>query len=1602
MRNSNTHVLEWVDDYLHNVLEAEQAEYVEQHCAECPICEVALREARKRLEALESVPPSEVSEDLIRKTMKRVETYERTVGRRRRWTFRGILAVAAAYVLVVGGLTVYYATLSPSPYDLKIYGPKSLMADTEGSFRVQVYRRDASAAVAGVPVSIEMLRGDGSPAIRLASFKTDGQGTGSPRFRLPDWKDGEYEIRFVADTPGRDEILSRRLSLKRSWKLMLSSDKPVYQPGQVIHLRGLALRRPDLRPITGQEMVFSITDPKGNMIFKQPGVTSKYGIGSADCPLATEIIEGPYAISCRVGDTESKKTVEVKKYVLPKFKITVDLDKPYYEPGQRVKAEIDAAYFFGKPVASGQVRIELETTDVQPRIAGAFEAVTDKDGHAEVQFSLPPSFVGSSRDSGDARFQLLTTVTDTAGQKQTATTSRVVTNKPLRVEVVPEAGRLVRDVPNVVYLMARYADGRPAQARIAVAGSSEELQTSALGLAIIEITPKTEKHPLSLQATDRNGITCSRQVTLECGPPTGDFLLRTDKAVYTGGETMQVTVIGGGVDPVFLDFLKDGQVMLTQSVSIAGGRGQMQFDIPPDVFGTLELQAYRFDRIGVAGRRSRAVYIAQAKAVSIQAELDRKEYQPGRSAKLNLRLTDDRGQAVCGAVSLAAVDEAVFSVLDQAPGMEDTFFNLEQQLLQPIYAIYPWAPDWMAKDKSTERVEFEKALFSRTAKETTDHRQGQLRALIDEGYISPRQLEILEDADVAEVLERGHYSDELRSLLGGSGDDRIVGSSYSPKISRTRADRASGIALAKSLWISFGVVAGLAAFIWLLTFMRGWAMLLMGFVCLCLLVSILMPSLSRARELSRNTMRAASLSSIDKALYVLNEESSIAAASESFRADLQTTPSPTPPRIREWFPETLLWRPELITDDQGRASLEISLADSITTWRLSASAVSGEGRLGSLQSPIRVFQPFFVDLNLPVSLTRGDEITIPAVVYNYLDKPQTVSLRLEAGDWFEMLDGADRSIDLQPGQVLSTGFRIRAAKVGQHRLQITGQGEGVADAVRREIEVVPDGRRVEQVLNGTLTSPASMTLDLPKAIIEDSAKAILKIYPTSFSQLVEGLDSIFQQPYGCFEQTSSTTYPNVLALDYLRRTNKNVPEVEAKAKQYIHLGYQRLLTFEVSGGGFEWFGHSPANRVLTAYGLMEFQDMARVHDVDPNLIERTRDWLLQQRRSDGSWEPEGHAMHEAPTRGRGDQSNLSTTAYIAWAVSSDPNARSMLGSTRDYIVSFEPQQVRDPYVLALVANALLSIDSNDVAARPYLAELARTMQRSQDGKHISWGRDPQARTTFYGSGRSGEIETTSLAALAMLKAGYDPAATKAALTWVAEQMDSRGTFHSTQATVLALKALIAGTGAALGSDQARRIEVTVADGGKLDIEIPADQGEVVKQVDLTSQIKTGSTSVRLTERVGSGSVYQLTFRYYVPGAKPAAPAEPLTISLNYDRTELAVGDQVTATATVANNMAGRAPMIILDLPIPPGFAPDSGDWQSLLGKNQIAKYEITARSIIVYLRGIDPGKPLSLTYRLHATTPVKVTAQAAKVYEYYNPGRSGSTPPVSLVVRGRI
>jgi uncharacterized protein YfaS (alpha-2-macroglobulin family) len=615
---------------------------------------------------------------------------------------------------------------------------------------------------------------------------------------------------------------------------------------------------------------------------------------------------------------------------------------------------------------------------------------------------------------------------------------------------------------------------------------------------------------------------------------------------------------------------------------------------------------------------------------------------------------------------------------------------------------------------------------------------------------------------------------------------------------------------------------------------------------------------------------------------------------------------------------------------------------------------------------------------------------VPVVVYNYLDAPQTVKLTLENADAFDKLDGPEQSVDLAPGEVKSVGYRLRARQIGKHSLRVTARAGEIGDAIERQVEIVSDGRRVEKIANGSLNEPARITTTVPEGAIAGSVRGILKIYPSSFSQLVEGLDAVFQRPYGCFEQTSSTTYPNVLALDYLIRTKKNAPEVEAKARQYIHLGYQRLLTFEIPGGGFDWFGRPPANRVLSAYGLMEFRDMARVCDVDAALIDRTRNWLIAQQKPDGSWDPESHMLHDDPTGGAGRLARLGTTAYIAWAVygGDSQKAHTQAGPTLNFLLSNEPSQIDDPYILALVVNAVAAIDRTGKAARSHQARLETLKQTSSDRKLVWWEGNQSARTLFFGGGVSRRIESTALATLAMLNAGgYQPETLRGALAWLVEQKDPHGTWHSTQATVLALKALTAATGRTIAADRERLVDVVLDGQPARKIVISREQSDVVQQIDLSAMLATGNHELQLADTSGSAVGYQFAFSYHTPEVDRSPEAPALSVALAFERAALKVGDSVKAIATVTNSGTESLPMVLVDLPIPAGFETDRSDFARLVAAGTIEKYQVTPRSVIVYLRSLAAGRPLEIAWEMRPTMPVEITTSAAVAYEYYAPER---------------
>ncbi|MGA3371000.1 MAG: MG2 domain-containing protein [Terracidiphilus sp.] len=706
--------------------------------------------------------------------------------------------------------------------------------------------------------------------------------------------------------------------------------------------------------------------------------------------------------------------------------------------------------------------------------------------------------------------------------------------------------------------------------------------------------------------------------------------------------------------------------------------------------------------------------------------------------------------------------------------------------------------------------------------------------------------------------------------------------------------------------------------------------------------------------------------------------------------------------VRSWFPEALYINPEILTDGRGDASITIPIADSITTWRMAMLASTQSGALGSANSSLKVFQDFFVDLDLPVTLTQGDRVSIPVALYNYSGKPGKVSLKLQPEDWFALEDDSyEKTVPVESGQVGGAQFTLSARRIGKFKLTLSARMDGVRDRdarediVVREIEVIPNGREQNIVFNGRLDHRVHHDLAFPAGAIPDATSVLVRLYPGPLSQVIEGMDSILRMPGGCFEQTSSSTYPNVLALDYMKRTGKLTPEIHAKAEGYIANGYQRLLTFEVPGGGFSWFGQAPANKILTAYGLMEFSDMSKVSNVDPRLIERTGAWLAGQQQPDGSWKPDTSFINEGATN-RYNSDVLRITAYIAWSLSNTGYQGAVVERAKRFIeshVDYKP----DAYTLAVIANFAADYGKDRELTRRSMQALVDA--RTEKDDQVFWSAE---ETGVYSTGSSAAVETTGLAAQALLKWGQASETVRKSLSYLSSKKQAAGNWGTTQATIMALRALLLASQLS-ASDVRGTLEILLDGKPAESLKLTAENNDLLHQFVFKGIDAGKSASIDLAFDGEGTLAYQVVGRYFTPWEeKPEA--EPLSIDVAYDRTRLAQYDIATAKVTIRNNLTKTANMVMVDLGIPPGFDLLSEDLQSFQEKTagqksgRLEKFSLTATQAILYFNALSPAQTVSMSYRLRAKYPIHARTFQSRVYEYYDPEVNSTARPEQMEV----
>jgi hypothetical protein len=284
----------------------------------------------------------------------------------------------------------------------------------------------------------------------------------------------------------------------------------------------------------------------------------------------------------------------------------------------------------------------------------------------------------------------------------------------------------------------------------------------------------------------------------------------------------------------------------------------------------------------------------------------------------------------------------------------------------------------------------------------------------------------------------------------------------------------------------------------------------------------------------------------------------------------------------------------------------------------------------------------------------------------------------------------------------------------------------------------------------------------------------------------------------------------------------------------------------------------------------------------------------------------------------------------------------------------------------------------------------------QDEDKFYWATELQ--TSFYGGGRDADVSATALATYALLRANGYPTTTQGALQYITAAKDANGNFGSTQATTWSLKTLLLaasrGTDGAVGS-----LQVTVDGSPFSQVELRADQSDVMTTVDMTGLASSGTHQVELSF-VGTGRVsYNLVGSHYLPwSALPPEPTGPLAIEVGYDQTSLVVNDTVRATATIQNLTQQATNMVLVTLGVPPGFTVEMADFAPYLSAGQLSRAEVTGKQLILYVSELPAGETLSFQYSLRATLPVRASDGGAEVALYYDPEQKSQAPATTLTV----
>uniref|UniRef100_A0A803TR79 Complement C3 n=1 Tax=Anolis carolinensis TaxID=28377 RepID=A0A803TR79_ANOCA len=684
------------------------------------------------------------------------------------------------------------------------------------------------------------------------------------------------------------------------------------------------------------------------------------------------------------------------------------------------------------------------------------------------------------------------------------------------------------------------------------------------------------------------------------------------------------------------------------------------------------------------------------------------------------------------------------------------------------------------------------------------------------------------------------------------------------------------------------------------------------------------------------------------------------------------------------------------------------LKDSITTWEVLAVSISEtKGICVADPYEIIVMKKFFIDLRLPYSVVRNEQVEVRAILYNYGEENIKVRVELIHNPAFCSASTAKRryrqDITIRSQSSTAVPFVLVPLELGLHDIEVKGavwnmmMSDGVKKKLRVVVGISPDPlmklaeREVEariffldDIVPGTETETKISVQGDPVAnIIENSIDG-------------SSLNHLIQIPYGCAEQNMMRMTPTVIATHYLDATNqweKVGVNRRPEAMKLIQQGYAQELTYKKPDHSYASWIRGISSTWLTAYIVKVFALASTiVSTISDQIVCGSVKWLiLERQRPDGIFHDEAPAISGSMVGGyRGAEPEVSLTAFVLVALLESRSLckkhvnilDSSINKASNYLLK-KYGKLQRPYTTALTAYALAlagELKDDRVLMAP------RSLSLYLDGN--SW-EEYNAHTY--------NIESTSYALLSLLKMKKFER-TGNIVKWLTKQRFYGGTYGQTQATIMVFQALAQYE---IDIPSHKDLNLNVA------IKLPERQDPIHYVIDYEGALLTKTLNEDFTVRAsGQGKATMTVVTLYNAQMKAdAAQCKKFTLDVTVEPLELGKSVQVVhLIKTMILNTCAQdwtfykylgdvdATMSIIDVSMLTGFVPDVSDLKRLsegvdrfIGKYEINKGYSEGGSLVIYLDKVSHLKDECVQFRADQFFEVGLVQPASvKVYSYYN------------------